>query len=370
MINKKSHKVKNFDQLQKQLQEQFHLSDDPQDVLQYVTHNNYYVLGMYWYKFTNENKEYSKLSLEELQAPYKFDQELSHLILKHLLILENSLQSVIVNKLSVQAGHYWAHLDEKFLYNETNNALPKSIANIFRGVVNPTRSQVGRHYIEQISDINYYDKPKYGCASEYIDFDKKFNEQYENMTEFKNGDKNKDAYKRLINNTPLFVLVHFLDFRGILNLFKGMAPSLRTEVAKIYGCNCKKTFDKLIDCMICLRNRCSHPTRNYPADDYKNITEAQLNTLNNPDNNDVSNTLYPNKYIFRTLAVLQYFLKKIDPKNHSFAKELKILIQKQSRFLFPQYEKEVETIPKKHQKLLKAMGVLEPKQIWKENLWK
>ena len=74
--------------------------------------------------------------------------------------------------------------------------------------------------------------------------------------------------------------------------------------------------------------------------------------------------------MFQTLAVLQYFLKKIDPKNHSFTKELKTLIQKQNCFLFPQYEKEVETIPNNCQKLLKVMGVLKPKQIWKENLWK
>ncbi len=370
-----SEKIKNFEALQKELKEKFNfINADDKEILSYVSHNNYYLLGKYWYKFSRNGEEKRpRLDFKEIQAPYIFDKKLSLLLLKYLLVLENSFKSIFVNKLICSANHYFPHLSEKHFNIE--NYIFRKILKITLDVIlkDSDRNKTGRAYLESL-------KENYGNATENIaenDYNKVFefllkDEYSKDVKTIKESTQNYIAAKNTINQSPLFILVDLFDFRDTINLYIGMKNTkLKEEIAELYGCNNTDEFKKILNYLCFLRNRCAHPARNYCAFDFKEVNKEIISSFTE---DLIRLEDYEENSISIHIAILQYFLKKIEYvdfiDDKSFIQEFKLLIERFSKYSFPRYEKASKGIEKKTHCILLSMGFKEYESVWKQDLWK
>ena len=368
------------------------------DIINFITHHNYYTFGLYAYKFkqkyhkANSSDKYCEgISLQDIKESYLFDQELSNCISFHLGILENSFKALVVNKFMHSSKTYWPHLTESFFSAELY--FYSDIVTLFDKIKNDR--QAGAHHVKELykNEINNKDN-KYPIHSINLSANlstnlkrkleqnpkvKQANEQeLDKITKITKDEKwceilKKYELARYLVFSPLSLLATYMDFKQVLSLYKGIKnKKCREDIADIYGLESKE-LEKLIQLMIHLRNRCAHPTKNYSAKDF-----GSSKVISPKFKKTIEYSLYEDKSVFLHLAILQYFLKKIAPEGNTFQKDLKDILDKYSESEFLKYELDESDIDKKPIKkftnpshaLPFVMGVKDPSNIWESELWK
>ncbi len=382
---KKSYEQENIEKLEKFLEYSGTkiTEEEKAKITLYLRHNNEYTLGMYHYKmlcgyddtykYGSDMNQYKNITVYDLQQPYLFDQKLSQLIMKYLIILENSFKAVVCNNF-IGCGHYYPHIDgSKFTIDDSrkNRGFAKNVIKIYEKIIEDNKANGG--YVKSLIEDIEKNKSRYEKNIDIDSLKKGLSYYGESYGKFKNIESIEDEMKKdktleYLYNVPIFLLVNFLDFRQALYLYRGVKnESVQVEIAKIYNCNDIEKFDKLIELMIFLRNRCAHPTRNYSAKDFEKVDKKLLESLTDESNlPDIE--CYKSDQIFIHLALLQYLLRQIDPKNVGFKDELYTLITQQCKNKFLRFENIHEVHINKIDRLIISMGGDE--DVWEQQLWK
>ena len=379
------------------------LGGEKNDIIDFITHHNYYTFGLYAYKFkqkyhkgNSSDKYLEGISLQDIKDSYLFDQELSNCISFHLGILENSFKALVVNKFMYFSETYWPHLTEDLFNSKKTPSFYPQILDLFNRIRNG--DQAGSHHVKELYENEINNKEEKYPVSLIKKLSKSLSKSLSEKTNLATSNPaNEQELDKIIKITkitedkewceilkkyelarylvfsPLHLLVTYMNFTQVLWLYRGIInEECRTGIADIYGLESKE-LEKLIQLMIHLRNRCAHPTKNYSAKDF-----GSSKVISPKFKKTIEYSLYEDKSVFLHLAILQYFLKKIDPKGNTFQKDLKSLLDKYNASEFLKYELDESDIdkkpikkPKKHaHRLPLVMGVKDPSDIWKSELWK
>ncbi|MGL5720868.1 MAG: Abi family protein [Brevinema sp.] len=337
---------KNFTQLCDALINR-NVTGDRDDILQYVTHLNYYIIGMYSYKLQKKHHGFAEngshfidgTTLQDIKKYYLFDRKLAQLILEYLTIIEESFKSLCANILMSTNETYWPHLSEEIINSENSRGFYKQLIFSYTSIFKDEKAN--RIYAKHlVKEMRRRTRSRYGiCDIPRESFPNKIKDFLEDNPEL----------EEYVLYMPLNLCIIYIDFQKTLFLYKGIKSTLcKQNIANIYGLDIN-TLDKLIQQLVHLRNRCAHPTQNYISEDFESI--ENIKGLPKLLKND--GRLEHNK-LLRQLEILQYFLKQIDPEENSFAEELKALVDKQE-----------------NPKILQDMGCKNLEEpIWDHPLWK
>lgn len=158
-------------------------------------------------KILHPEKFIANSNFEDLHNLYLLDQNLKHILFKYLLRFEKLFKSCIAYKFSEKYGGDYSYLMKNHYSdrNEDLDSVLKTIA-ILSGKINKENKKNGK------LAINHYAK--------------------------------------LHNDVPLWVLVNFLTFGNITHFYKAMKPTMRNNIARIFGEQYKinyKTDEKIGD---------------------------------------------------------------------------------------------------------------------------
>ena len=238
----------------------------------------------------------------ELKALFLFDRELRILLLKYLLIFENSIKTTVAYEFSKKYSRKNAYLDiANFVDNDPKKVL-QQISILTKTIHDKVdRSGAIKHYIEEHGEV------------------------------------------------PLWVLVNFLTMGNIANFYNILTDSTKNIIAKFYtdkyrAQNKDNTFRlSSADLSACLkvanlvRNICAHDERLYNVN-LRNVRISQI-----------ANHFGIRRYDNKRFIVLILFLKIVLDKK-DFQRLYKAL-----RNLFNQYADEFKTVV--FEDILKTMGI-------------
>lgn len=238
----------------------------------------------------------------ELKALFLFDRELRILLLKYLLIFENSIKTTVAYEFSKKYPRKNAYLDiANFVDNDPKKVL-QQISILTKTIHDKVdRSGAIKHYIEEHGEV------------------------------------------------PLWVLVNFLTMGNIANFYNILTDSTKNIIAKFYtdkyGAQNKDNTFRLssADLSACLkvanlvRNICAHDERLYNVN-LRNVRISQI-----------ANHFGIRRYDNKRFIVLILFLKIVLDKK-DFQRLYKAL-----RNLFNQYADEFKTVV--FEDILKTMGI-------------
>jgi len=238
---------------------------DRHDLISKLETVNYFRLTGYLHPYKKpDNEEYQVgTTFETVWNRYRFDRRLRFIVLDGIERIEVAVKTEIANRFSDQFGPlgYVSKDNLPLIYRKKHKALIQKI----------------EIETKQSRDL----------------FVKRFFEKY--------GDNH--------SHLPLWMAVEIMSFGSILTFFKGLAVSIKQDIAKKYEVH-DSVFESWLTALNVVRNICAHHSRLWNRElGCKPKMPAKHVAWHTPRH-------IPNTRIFGILSIINFMLQKIIPTSH------------------------------------------------------
>ncbi len=257
--------------------------EDEEKTKEILLRENYFFINGYrtlLMKSHVDKKFVKGATFHELYSIFSFDRYFRNILFKNLLIVENSLKSVIAYQLSKKYG-----TREKDYLNPKNFTNDHMKSRKVKDLIDKMKRQIrvnGSHHSATIHYLNNYG---------YV---------------------------------PLWVVVKVLSFGIVCELYSILKPEDQVEVASIFGVP-TRYMESFLPLLANYRNLCAHEDIVYDHRTERVIANTEYhNAMDIPRMND--EYIYGKDDIFAVIITLKYMLKEDD--FHMMMKEMEYEIEK------------------------------------------
>lgn len=228
-----------YDEQIKKLKEKGMIIQDDNAAMHMLKCYSYFsMISGYKEPFKNKDGSYKKgTTIEDVYALYKFDENLRHIFLEYILIVERKIKSLLSYVFSEEFGFsQYAYLNTgNFDYNNNNPNKIQEINKLITILTEKTSPPFQYKYMEHQSNKH--------------------------------------------NNIPLWVAIKTLTFGNISKMYSLSLQKIKTQVSKEFVGVRENDIERMIDVLSRFRNICAHDERLY---DYrlnrKEIPNTRLHT--------------------------------------------------------------------------------------------
>ncbi|MGN0539128.1 MAG: Abi family protein [Candidatus Fimenecus sp.] len=256
--------IKNFftyeQQVEKLNSKNLDVSDRERVIYLLKKYSYFTLINGYKTPFKNKDGSYKKnTSIEDIYSLYVFDDELRHIFMKNILIVELHIKSLLSYSFCKKFGESQSEYQNALNYNYTITDNQKPINELIQ----------------------------------------KLTSQIENADKFSYVDHHAKRY----NNIPLWVLIKTLTFGNISKMYSFQQDSIKSSISKEFPLVKENELSVMLDVLSRYRNVCAHNERLY---DFK-YNKSRLKTTsihkffnlytNNPSSSNLFDVVIFLKYL-------------------------------------------------------------------------